>query len=329
MIVRPGNVPRASNNFEAMLVWMSPEPMVPGRSYLFKHTTQTVPGQIDSLRYRVDVNSLHRSPAPELQLNEIGRCSITLSQPIYYDPYRRNRSTGAFVVIDKISNLTVAAGMISARELDSRQTMAPWEIDDSVQVQADDSVRLVTGDERQARLGQKPATVLLTGLSGSGKSTIARGVERALFDAGRLCIVLDGEDLRRGLSRDLGFSAEDRSENLRRCAHAARLLNENGFLCVASLIAPSEEVREKVADLIGRDRFLVVHVDAPLDVCQQRDPRGHYQKAQQGEIPRLPGAGTAYQPPVRPDLVLRTDQSTVAQCVQQVVELLKQQKFIS
>jgi bifunctional enzyme CysN/CysC len=207
--------------------------------------------------------------------------------------------------------------------------MAPWEIDDSVQVQADDSVRLVTGDERQARLGQKPATVLLTGLSGSGKSTIARGVERALFDAGRLCIVLDGEDLRRGLSRDLGFSAEDRSENLRRCAHAARLLNENGFLCVASLIAPSEEVREKVADLIGRDRFLVVHVDAPLDVCQQRDPRGHYQKAQQGEIPRLPGAGTAYQPPVRPDLVLRTDQSTVAQCVQQVVELLKQQKFIS
>jgi bifunctional enzyme CysN/CysC len=329
MIVRPGNVPRASNNFEAMLVWMSPEPMVPGRSYLFKHTTQTVPGQIDSLRYRVDVNSLHRSPAPELQLNEIGRCSITLSQPIYYDPYRRNRSTGAFVVIDKISNITVAAGMISARELDSRQTMAPWEIDDSVQVQADDSVRLVTGDERQARLGQKPATVLLTGLSGSGKSTIARGVERALFDAGRLCIVLDGEDLRRGLSRDLGFSAEDRSENLRRCAHAARLLNENGFLCVASLIAPSEEVREKVADLIGRDRFLVVHVDAPLDVCQQRDPRGHYQKAQQGEIPRLPGAGTAYQPPVRPDLVLRTDQSTVAQCVQQVVELLKQQKFIS
>lgn len=329
MIVRPGNVPRASNNFEAMLVWMSPEPMVPGKSYLFKHTSQSVPGQIDSLRYRVDVNTLHRSPAPDLQLNEIGRCSITLSQPIYYDPYRRNRSTGAFVVIDKISNITVAAGMISARELDSRQTMAPWEIDDSIQVQTDDAVRLVTGEERQARLGQKPATVLLTGLSGSGKSTIARGVERALFDAGRLCIVLDGEDLRRGLSRDLGFTAEDRSENLRRCAHAARLLNENGFLCVASLIAPSEDVREKVAELIGRDRFLVVHVDAPLEVCQQRDPRGHYQMAQQGEIPRLPGAGTTYQPPIHPDLVLRTDQSTIAQSVQQVVDLLKQKKFIS
>ncbi|MBX3421212.1 MAG: sulfate adenylyltransferase subunit CysN [Pirellulaceae bacterium] len=328
MIVRPGNVPRVGNSFEAMLVWMSPEPMVAGKSYLFKHTTQTIAGQIDTLRYRVDVNTLHRSPAPELQLNEIGRCSITLNQPIYYDAYRHNRATGAFVIIDKISNITVGAGMISSREADHKHALAPWEIEAATEKTDNDAIRPVTSQERQARLGQLPATILLTGLSGSGKSTIARGVERALFDLGRLSIVLDGEDLRRGLSRDLGYTPEDRSENLRRCAHIARLLNENGFLCLAALVAPDAAVREKVAELIGRERFIEVHVDAPLEVCQQRDPRGHYQQASQGEMPRMPGAGTVYQAPAEADLVLRTDQLSIAECVSQILELLRERKCI-
>ena len=329
MIVRPGNLPKVSNSFDAMIVWMSQEAMIPGKSYLIKHTTQTIPGQIESLRYRVDVNTLHRSPAPDLQLNEIGRCTIVVNQPIYYDPYRRNRTTGAFIVIDRISNITVGAGMITSREADRKQTLAPWEIEESGDSTGESSVRTITTDERRARMGQAPVTLLFTGMSGSGKSTIARGVERALFDNGRLSVVLDGEDLRRGLSRDLGYTPEDRSENLRRCAHVARLLNENGFICLASLIAPSAAVRDKAAELVGRERFLVVHVDAPVEVCQQRDPRGHYQSAEQGQMPRLPGAGTTYEAPTSPDLVLNTQQMSIEECVEKVVDLLSSRKFVS
>lgn len=329
MIVRPGNLPRVSNTFEAMVVWMSQDAMIPGKNYLIKHTSQTVPGQIESLRYRVDVNTLHRSPAPELQLNEIGRCTIVVNQPIYFDAYRRNRSTGAFIIIDRISNITVGAGMITSHEADRKQNLAPWEIEESKQSETSSDINLVTNDERRARLGQSPVTVLFTGISGSGKSTIARGVERALFDKGRMCVVLDGEDLRRGLSRDLGYTPEDRSENLRRSAHVARLLNENGFICLASLIAPSAAVREKAAELVGRERFLLVHVNAPLEVCQQRDPRGHYQSADQGQMPRLPGAGTTYEAPNNADLVLNTDQQSIGECIDAVVALLRDKKAIA
>ncbi len=329
MIVRPGNLPKVSNSFDAMIVWMSQEAMIPGKSYLIKHTTQTIPGQIESLRYRVDVNTLHRSPAPDLQLNEIGRCTIVVNQPIYYDAYRRNRTTGAFIIIDRLSNITVGAGMITSREADRKQTLAPWEIEESSSESSESAVRTITADERRARMGQAAVTLLFTGMSGSGKSTIARGVERALFDSGRMSVVLDGEDLRRGLSRDLGYTSEDRSENLRRCAHVARLLNENGFICLASLIAPSAAVRDKAAELVGRERFLVIHVDAPVEVCQQRDPRGHYQSAEQGQMPRLPGAGTTYEAPTSPDLLLNTEQMSIDECVEKVVELLRSRKFVS
>ncbi len=328
MIVRPGNVPKIGNEFDAMLVWMSPDAMIPGRSYLFKHTTQTASGQIESLRYRVDVNTLHRTPAPDLQLNEIGRCTITLSQPIYFDPYRRNRTTGAFIVVDRISNVTVAAGMITARETEGQSKLAPWELEQPSVDPELRAVKVVTADERRARLGQSPATVLFTGLSGSGKSTLARGVERALFDAGRTAIVLDGEDLRRGLSRDLGFSYEDRSENLRRSAHMARLLNENGFICLAAFIAPDATVRDKAKELIGSDRFVTVFCDAPISACQERDPRGHYAQAIEGNLPGLPGVGTKYEPPAEADLVLDTVRNSVEECVEQVVDLLRQRRLI-
>lgn len=328
MIVRPGNVPKVSNDFDAMLVWMSPEPLVPGKNYIFKQTTQSSSGQIESLRYRVDVNTLHRTPTPELRLNEIGRCTITLSQPLFYDPYRRNRTTGAFIIVDRISNVTVGAGMITAREADKSVELAPWEIEERTASSVSDEVNLVTTSEREARLGQSPATVLFTGLSGSGKTTIARGVERHLFDNGRTAVVLDGEDLRRGLSRDLGFSEPDRSENLRRCAQIARLMNENGLICLAALIAPDANVRGKAAELIGTDRFLTIHCDAPLELCEERDPREHYAQAEAGKLPRLPGAGSKYEAPTHPDLVLDTASSSVEECVEQVVALLRERKFI-
>ena len=319
MIVRPGNVPKITNDFDAMLVWMSAEAMVPGKSYLFKHANQTIPGQIESLRYRVDVNSLHRSPAPDLQLNEIGRCTITLSQPIYYDPYYRNRTTGAFIIIDRISNITVAAGMITSREVDKKARIAQWEIEDVQSTVTSEGIKPVTPAERQARLGQRPATVLFTGLSGSGKSTIARGVERVLFDLGRTAIVLDGEQMRRGLSHDLGYSAEDRSENLRRAAHVARLLNDNGLICLTAMVAPSQSVRAKAADLIGQESFITIHVNAPIEVRIQRDPSGQYSTE---------SGATAYEAPTNPDLVLNTNELAIDECVEQVLALLRERKIV-
>ena len=328
MLVRPGNVPKSSNDFDAMLVWMSPDAMVPGKTYMFKQTTQVVQGQIESLRYRVDVNTLHRSPAPDLQLNEIGRCTVTLSQPIFYDAYRRNRNSGAFIVVDRLTNVTVAAGMITAREADKSNELAAWEIDDSATNTESSEVNIVTENERKARFGQEPATILFTGLSGSGKTVIARGVERALFDQGRTAVVLDGEDLRRGLSRDLDFTTEARSENLRRCAQMSRLLNENGMICLAALIAPSESVRAMAADLVGENRMLTVYCQASLETCQNRDPRGHYEMAEKGEMPALPGAGVNYDVPNSPDLSLDTDELSVAECVEQVIALLREKKII-
>jgi bifunctional enzyme CysN/CysC len=328
MIVRPGNIPKVSNEIDAMMVWMSAEAMVPGKTYLFKHTTQTVPGYIESLRYRVDVNSLHRTPAPDLQLNEIGRCSITLSQPLYFDSYRQNRATGGFIVIDRITNVTVAAGMITSRDAGKKTKLAQWEIDESHTIEGITGVKPVTPAERQARLGQTPVTLLFTGLSGSGKSTIARGVERVLFDLGRTSVVLDGEILRRGLSRDLGFTAEDRSENLRRSAHIAKVLNDSGIICLAAFVAPYQSVRDKVGELVGKDKFITIYVEAPVDVCRQRDPSGQYVSADAGEISPLPGAGAPYEVPSKPDLTLNTSSEAVDACVEKVIELLRERKVI-
>lgn len=329
MLVRPGNLPKSSNDFDAMIVWMSADAMVPGKTYLFKHTSQTCPGQIDSLRYRVDVNSMHRTPAPDLQLNEIGRCHVSLSQPIFYDAYRRNRGTGAFIVIDRITNVTVAAGMILDREMMKRSAVYGTDAElAEMEGQGGGVLTHVSSSEREARLGQSPVTVLFTGLSGSGKSSVAYGVERALFDMGRTVAVLDGEVIRRGMNRDLGYSLEDRSENLRRSGHLAKLLNDNGMLVLAAFVAPSDAVREKFAELVGKSRSIVVHCQASEQACRQRDSRGHYAAADRGEIPAYPGVSAPYEVPANPDLVLDTEQFSIAACVEKVVELLKERNFI-
>ncbi|MFN7734349.1 MAG: sulfate adenylyltransferase subunit CysN [Pirellula sp.] len=326
MIVRPGNVPKVSNAFDATIVWLSADALIPGKTYLFKHTSQTVAGQIDTLRYRVDVNTLHRSPAPELQLNEIGRCSVTLNQPVFYDPYRRNRTTGAFIIIDRITNATVGAGMISDRDA-AKKRVAAWEHEEAVtgaSVERTD----VSSEERMARFGQRPATVLLTGLTGTGKSTIARGVERWLFDQGRAVTVLDGERMRRGVNVDLGYSTEDRSENLRRSAHIAKLFNDAGLVCMAAFVAPSASVRDRVAEVIGRERFLVVHCTADEATRKARDTQGHYASAESGRLPDFPGVSAPYEAPDAPDLVLDTGRQGVEESVQAVVKLLVERGFL-
>jgi bifunctional enzyme CysN/CysC len=327
MIVRPGNVPRVEQKFDAMIVWMNEEPMVPGKQYLIKQTTKVTPGAINTLRYQIDVNTLHRKDAPTLKLNEIGRCSLTLSAPIALDSYRRNRGTGAFIVVDRISNATVAAGMILDRtSADGRRDH--WD-DEPASGDLHAERSNVTGDEREARFGQKPATVLLTGLTGSGKTTISYALERRLFDLGRAVVVLDGQNMRRGISRDLGFTADDRSENLRRSAEVARLFNDAGIICLAAFVAPEEAVRQKAAVVVGRERFLVVHLAAPLEVCRVRDTDGHYPLADKGEIAMFPGVSAPYDVPTAPDLVLPTDKLGVKECVAKIIELLEQRGVLT
>jgi bifunctional enzyme CysN/CysC len=326
MIVRPGNVPKMLNTFDATIVWMNADAMIPGKTYLFKHTSQTVTGQVDSLRYRVDVNTLHSAPSPTLQLNEIGRCSVTLSQPIYFDAYHRNRSTGSFIIIDRITNATVGAGMISDR--DSAKPAAAWETSSHVDTSSGNEVSQVSAEERTARFGQKPVTVLFSGLTGTGKTTIATAVERSLFDAGRAVSVLDGELMRQGVNRDLGFTIEERSENLRRSAHVAKLFNDHGLICLAAFSAPSQSVRDRVAEVIGKDRFLIIHCVADEEIRRQRDTKGHYALAEKGELPNFPGVSAIFESPENADLVLDTGKSSVAECVAQVLELLKNKEVI-
>lgn len=330
MIVRPGNVPKSSDSVEAILVWMDQSAMVPGKSYLIKHTTQTVPGTIDTLRYRIDVNTLHRAPAPRLELNEIGRVQLSLGAPIHFDAYRNNPGTGSFIVIDRITNSTVAAGMI-IDSADGKRTEGNWDQDladstsgDREAGASDSTSNDVTSEQRQARFGQKPITVLFTGLTGSGKTTLAKAVERQLFDSGRAVSVLDGSWVRRGLSSDLGFSAQDRSENLRRAAHLALILNESGMICLAAFVAPDQQVREKVAALIGEQRFKVVHVATPVDVCRTRDQSGQYAKADAGELHNFPGVTAEYQTPTNADLTVDLSSTSIEDAAQKVVEMIEQ-----
>ena len=325
MIVRPDNVPHNGRNLEATLVWMAEERLIPGKQYLFKHRTKTVTGAISTLRYQIDVNSLDRRDAPTLGLNEIGRCSLALNQPLNYDGYRRNRSTGAFIVVDRLTNATVAAGMIVDRTDDPRPDH--WDDETQHPTRALEHSN-VSAEERAARFGQRPVTILMTGLSRSGKTATAYALERRLFEAGRAVTVLDGLNMRLGISRDLGFTAAERSENLRRSSEAAKLINDSGMICIAAFVSPYEEIRQRAKELVGPERFLSVYFSTPIEVCRTRDEDDVYGKADSGEIPDFPGVSAPYEPPPDPDLTLPAHQLSVDECVDRLVDLLRERDFI-
>ena len=318
MLVHPNNVPLIATHFEAMLVWMTEEPMQPGKQYFLKQTTTMTPGVITDVRYRIDVNTLHRKDATQLALNEIGRCAFALEKPIACDPYRKNRTSGAFVVIDRLTNNTVGAGMIIDRNqslgslgsLGSRLN-GPNDSMDLMNSTIRAETGLIAVAEREQALHQHALTVWLTGLSGSGKSSIAERLEQRLHTEGFHTYRLDGDNLRLGLNRDLAFSEADRAENIRRIAEVARLFNQAGLIVLVPVIAPFQTDRQHAAEIIGADRFFEVYVDTPLEVCEERDVKGLYQKARAGEIPDFTGISSPYEPPPTPTLRLTTVGRTV------------------
>ncbi|MBM98171.1 MAG: bifunctional sulfate adenylyltransferase subunit 1/adenylylsulfate kinase [Planctomycetaceae bacterium] len=326
MLVHPGNMPRTDQKFDAMIVWMSEDPLVPGKQYAIKHTSKEISGTVDTLRYRVDVNTLRRQDSPTLKLNEIGRCHLTLNQAIMYDGYRRNRSSGAFILMDRLSNATVAAGMILDR-VTTDEKAGYWD-DEASSEHLRSSTGDVTQEERIARFGQRPVTILITGLTGSGKTTIAHALERRLFDQGRCSTVIDGQNLRIGLNKDLGFSTKDRSENLRRTVEVAKLFNGAGIISICAFVAPNREIRNRFRDAFTKEQFIMVHLAAPVEVCRERDEEGMYVKAEAGEIENFPGVSADYEPPRNCDLTLPTDQLSVERCVDELISLLESRGIV-
>ncbi len=316
MLVQPDNPPHVSSEIEAMVVWMAEQPLAPGRTYTLKHATRQVTAEVASFRYGVDVNTLEHCSIARLGLNEVGHVQLSLTQALACDPYRFNAATGAFILIDRLTNSTVGAGMIL--EAGSRDA---WAAEPAARLKRRES--LVAPAEREQRFSQTPVTVLLVGLTGSGKSRIAYALERRLWDEGRAVTVLYGQNMRQGLNRDLGFTADDRSENLRRSAEVAKLMNEAGVITIAAFVAPHEAVREKVKELIGRDRVLEVYCTAPMEVLRARDQSGAYRLADEGKIAQMPGVTAAFEEPKSPDLVLQTDQFDVDECVSRIVELMQ------
>ena len=306
MLVHADNRPQVTDSFEAMLVWMGEEPMLPGKKYDIKRATSYVPGSIPSIVHRVDVNTLEQGAASELKLNEIGRVKVALDAPIALDGYEYNRTTGAFIIVDRLTNGTVGAGMIIA---------------DPVAHGGGQHGRLahVSTEERASRFGQQPATVLFSGLSGAGKSTLAYAVERKLFDMGRAVYVLDGQNLRHDLNKGLPQDRAGRAENWRRAAHVARQFNEAGMIALAAFVAPDAEGREQAKVLIGRERALTVYVQASPQICAERDPQGLY--AAGGD--NIPGEGFPYDVPLDADLVIDTQSQSVEEGVKAVLDLLR------
>jgi bifunctional enzyme CysN/CysC len=309
------NRPAIASRVSAMLVWMDEKNMVPGREYWIKHGVHRTPGSVTRIVNRVDVNTLEKHDAPTLGLNEIALVEIRTSRPLIFDAYEKNRNMGAFIVVDRLTNGTVGAGMITG------SGSAHWDAPTLGRSRA--AQQGVTIEEREKRYAQKPTTILITGLSGSGKTAIAAEVERRLFEQGRAVYAIDGLSMRKGMSRDLGFSAADRSENLRRSMEVAKLFNDAGLLCVASMVAPEDTVRKRARDVIGSDRFFLVYLSAPMEWCRRHDDTGLYQDADAGKTSNVPGIDFPYEPPVDVDMTLPSHELSVAECADRIIHELE------
>jgi bifunctional enzyme CysN/CysC len=304
-----------ADQFECSIVWMSDEALLPGRPYLMKIGTRMVSASITEPKYKIDVNTMEHLAAKVLELNEIGVCNIALDRAVAFDPYTDNRETGGFILIDRLSNNTVGAGMLNFALRRSH----------NIHIQAVDVDKAARGE----LMGQKPVVLWFTGLSGAGKSTIANLVEKRLYALGRHSYLLDGDNVRHGLNKDLGFTEGDRVENVRRVGEVARLMVDAGLIVLTAFISPFRAERALARSLVGEAEFIEIHVDTPLDVAESRDVKGLYKKARRGELRNFTGIDSPYEAPEAPELRLNTAEIAAEKAADLVIELLRARGVIS
>ena len=315
-IICSGQAPaEQTDQFAAHLLWMHDDAMIPGRQYLLKTANRLIPATITELKHKINVNNLDHQSGKTLDLNEVGVCNFSTSEPIAFDAYKKNRQTGAFILIDRQTNNTIGAGMIDF-SLRRAQNVHWQDLDVSKNVRAESK-------------NQKPCVLWFTGLSGSGKSTVANLVEKRLHDLGRHTYTLDGDNVRHGLNKDLGFTDADRVENIRRVGETARLMVDAGLIVLVSFISPFESERRMARELVDDGEFIEVFVSTPLDVCEKRDKKGLYAKARRGEIKNFTGIDSGYEAPLSPELDLDTSKMSAEDAATQIVTFLEQQGYLN
>ena len=305
MLVHPDNLPRIERQFEAMLVWMDETPMNLSTQFYIKQANHNTKARIDQIKYKVDVNTLEKSNIEKFSLNEIGRVVITTTKPLYFDPYKKNRQTGSFILIDPVSHNTCAVGMIIDR-LESKNL--PSRITDTDREKIALGKSLIQRTDYEQKYNQKGETIWLTGLHGSGKNELAFSLEKKLFENGAVAVLFDGSSVRSGLSRELDFSPADRAENLRRVANICRILNDQGIITVCSFITRNDSLREQIAEIIGKDRFHLVYMNATLEYCKNNKPE-LYELVEQGKTEGLPGVDLEYEIPTDAIMVFNPEEN--------------------
>jgi bifunctional enzyme CysN/CysC len=300
-----------ADQFQARILWMNNDAMMPGRQYLLKSSTQSATLTLGKLKHRIDVNTLDHLPAKTLELNEIGVCNISLDKRIAFDSYDDNQTMGGFIIVDRLSNNTVGMGLIDFAL--RRSENIHWQKMD------------VSQDSRAEQKSQTPRIIWFTGLSGSGKSSIANILEKKLQSLGKHTITLDGDNIRHGLNRDLGFTEADRVENIRRVGEVAKLMLNSGLICITSFISPFESERAMARSLVSENEFVEVFVDTPLSVCEERDVKGLYAKARSGEIPNFTGISSPFEGPKNPEIRIDTTKISAEEAANQIIEFITKQ----
>ena len=306
--------PEISDQFDTTIIWLSEEPMLPGRSYRMKTSSRLVSATVNAPKHKTDVNTLQKLPAKTLQLNEIGNCTLAVDRPIAFDSYAENRQTGSFILIDRMTNNTAGMGMINF----------PLRRAANIHWQNLDINKAANAEQK----GQNPAVLWFTGLSGSGKSTIANEVQRRLYATGRHSFILDGDNVRHGLNRDLGFTDADRVENIRRVAEVSKLMVEAGLIVLVSFISPFRAERDLARNLMEEGEFIEIFVNTPLSVAETRDPKGLYKKARAGNLKNFTGIDSPYEAPENPEIEINTEEMSVEDAAERVINGLIERGII-